>query len=142
MARGVILALLVANVALGIWAVGMGRTVSWNDGAGGPTEPERLAQQVRPESVRVVPPADTQSAAAPVNSVAPPATVPASAPAAGPGPALGAPVGASAASMLPPSIGSVPAAPRSASGAIASPPPVQPVQRADTQQQAEQPAKP
>jgi hypothetical protein len=55
MLRGLVMGLLLANVAFYVWTQG------WLDGvvgvhAKGDREPERLAQQVRPESIQILPP--------------------------------------------------------------------------------------
>ena len=55
MLRAVVLALLVANLAFFCWTQGWLDTVV-GARAGGDREPERLARQVRPESVRILPP--------------------------------------------------------------------------------------
>ena len=55
--KTLVLVLLVANVGFYAWSRG------WIDGgaANGDREPERLAKQVRPESIRIVPPGGTEA---------------------------------------------------------------------------------
>ena len=69
MLRALVLALLVANLCFWAWTQG------WLDGvvglrASGDREPERLGRQVRPESVRILPPAAAASAASTADGAA------------------------------------------------------------------------
>jgi hypothetical protein len=70
--KTLVLVLLVANVGFYAWSRG------WIDGgaANGQREPERLAKQVRPESIRILPPGsvDAPRSRAPSQPSAPPAT--------------------------------------------------------------------
>lgn len=77
MLRALVLALALANVAFFAWSRG------WLDGvvgvrASGDREPERLAHQVKPETVRILPPvaASAAASAAPAASVASAASAP------------------------------------------------------------------
>lgn len=128
MTRRLIILLLLAHVAVAFWAFGPEhvQTAMWGTPGPSQREPERWAQQRRPEAIVVVTPgsplAPSQAPAAPVSaSEAASASQPASAPAA-PAPALKASS----------------AAPASAPAAA----PIQGVQRQGRQDEAEQPPKP
>ena len=134
MTRRLIILLLLAHVAVAFWAFGPEhvQTAMWGTPGPSQREPERWAQQRRPEAIVVVTPgsplAPSQAPAAPVSaSEAASASQPASAPAA-PAPAP-APAPALKASS---------AAPASAPAAA----PIQGVQRQGRQDEAEQPPKP
>ncbi len=128
MTRRLIILLLLAHVAVAFWAFGPEhvQTAMWGTPGPSQREPERWAQQRRPEAIVVVTPgsplAPSQAPAAPVSaSEAASASQASSAPAA-PAPALKASS----------------AAPASAPAAA----PVQGVQRQGRQDEAEQPPKP
>lgn len=128
MTRRLIILLLLAHVAVAFWAFGPEhvQTAMWGTPGPSQREPERWAQQRRPEAIVVVTPgsplAPSQAPAAPVSaSEAASASQASSAPAA-PAPALKASS----------------AAPASAPAAA----PIQGVQRQGRQDEAEQPPKP
>lgn len=130
MTRRLIILLLLAHVAVAFWAFGPEhvQTAMWGTPGPSQREPERWAQQRRPEAIVVVTPgsplAPSQAPAAPVSaSEAASASQPASAPA--------APVPA-------PALKASSAAPASAPAAA----PIQGVQRQGRQDEAEQPPKP
>lgn len=132
MTRRLIILLLLAHVAVAFWAFGPEhvQTAMWGTPGPSQREPERWAQQRRPEAIVVVTPgsplAPSQAPAAPVSaSEAASASQPASAPAA-PAPAPAPALKASS------------AAPASAPAAA----PIQGVQRQGRQDEAEQPPKP
>lgn len=132
MTRRLIILLLLAHVAVAFWAFGPEhvQTAMWGTPGPSQREPERWAQQRRPEAIVVVTPgsplAPSQAPAAPVSaSEAASASQPASAPA--------APVPAPA-----PALKASSAAPASAPAAA----PIQGVQRQGRQDEAEQPPKP
>jgi len=124
MTRRLIILLLLAHVAVAFWAFGPEhvQTAMWGTPGPSQREPERWAQQRRPEAIVVVTPgsplAPSQAPAAPVS-----ASEAASAPA--------APVPA-------PALKASSAAPASAPAAA----PIQGVQRQGRQDEAEQPPKP
>lgn len=129
MTRRLIILLLLAHVAVAFWAFGPEhvQTAMWGTPGPSQREPERWAQQRRPEAIVVVTPgsplAPSQAPAAPVSaSEAASASQPASAPA--------APVPA-------PALKASSAAPASAPAAA----PIQGVQRQGRQDEAEQPPK-
>lgn len=130
MTRRLIILLLLAHVAVAFWAFGPEhvQTAMWGTPGPSQREPERWAQQRRPEAIVVVTPgsplAPSQAPAAPVSaSEAASASHPASAPAA-PAPA--------------PALKASSVAPASAPAAA----PIQGVQRQGRQDEAEQPPKP
>lgn len=128
MTRRLIILLLLAHVAVAFWAFGPEhvQTAMWGTPGPSQREPERWAQQRRPEAIVVVTPgsplAPSQAPAAPVSASeaasAPAAPVPAPAPA--------------------PALKASSAAPASAPAAA----PIQGVQRQGRQDEAEQPPKP
>lgn len=128
MTRRLIILLLLAHVAVAFWAFGPEhvQTAMWGTPGPSQREPERWAQQRRPETIVVVTPgsplAPSQAPAAPVS-----ASEAAPAPTAAPAPALTAPA-LTASSAVPTS--APPAAP------------IQGVQRQGRQDEAEQPPKP
>lgn len=136
MTRRLIILLLLAHVAVAFWAFGPEhvQTAMWGTPGPSQREPERWAQQRRPEAIVVVTPgsplAPSQAPAAPVSaSEAATASQPASASQASSAPAAPVPAPALKASS---------AAPASAPAAA----PIQGVQRQGRQDEAEQPPKP
>ncbi|MFN5699136.1 MAG: SPOR domain-containing protein, partial [Betaproteobacteria bacterium] len=96
MTRRLIILLLLAHVAVAFWAFGPEhvQTAMWGTPGPSQREPERWAQQRRPEAIVVVTPgsplAPSQAPAAPV-SASEAASAPTAAPAAAPAPAPAAP---------------------------------------------------
>lgn len=134
MTRRLIILLLLAHVAVAFWAFGPEhvQTAMWGTPGPSQREPERWAQQRRPEAIVVVTPgsplAPSQAPAAPVS-----ASEAASASQASSAPAVPVPVPAPA-----PALKASSAAPASAPAAA----PIQGVQRQGRQDEAEQPPKP
>lgn len=132
MTRRLIILLLLAHVAVAFWAFGPEhvQTAMWGTPGPSQREPERWAQQRRPEAIVVVTPgsplAPSQAPAAPVS-----ASEAASASQASSAPAVPVPAPA-------PALKASSAAPASAPAAA----PIQGVQRQGRQDEAEQPPKP
>lgn len=124
MLRGLLLALLLANLAFFVWSQG-GR----GDAAGGDREPERLSRQVNPEAVQLL--RTTAAASTPATGASaapatdPSASSPEAASAASHAEVASAPEAASAAtgSSAPATLSASAASVASAGSAVASPPP-------------------
>lgn len=114
MLRGLLLALLLANLAFFVWTQG-GFGTTGGAAAAGDQEPERLARQVHPEAVQLLTPPIAASGAAPQASAASAAASPAGATKAASAPST--PASEAAASPVPAEVSASAAIPASAASA-------------------------